>query len=108
MCNAFALLNETLKRSGANTEIGLALHRIFQEAGLPAPSMRMEILLGSDPHFTRWIVSFRQICVDRMDYLVVAAWLNSPQKSDELFPRRGFQMQAEFVPSNRMGLCSRW
>ena len=50
-----SLLHETLKRSGANTEIGLALHRIFQEAGLPAPTMRMEILLGSDPDFTRWI-----------------------------------------------------
>jgi 2-polyprenyl-3-methyl-5-hydroxy-6-metoxy-1,4-benzoquinol methylase len=50
-----SLLHETLKRSGANTEIGLSLHRIFQEAGLPAPTMRMEILLGSDPDFTRWI-----------------------------------------------------
>ena len=49
------LLHETIKRSGANTEIGPALHRIFQEAGLPAPTMRMEILLGSDPAFTRWI-----------------------------------------------------
>jgi ubiquinone/menaquinone biosynthesis C-methylase UbiE len=50
-----SLLHETIKRSGANTEIGPALHRIFQEAGLPAPTMRMEILLGSDPTFTRWI-----------------------------------------------------
>jgi SAM-dependent methyltransferase len=50
-----SLLHETLKRSGANTEIGLSLHRIFQEAGLPAPGMRMEMLLGSDPDFTRWI-----------------------------------------------------
>lgn len=50
-----SLLHETLKLCGANTEIGLALHRIFQEAGLPAPTMRMEILLGSDPDFTRWI-----------------------------------------------------
>jgi hypothetical protein len=48
-------VHETLKRSGANTEIGLALHRIFQEAGLPPPTMRMEVLLGSDPGFTRWI-----------------------------------------------------
>jgi hypothetical protein len=35
-------------------EIGLDLHRIFLEAGLPGPAMRMEILLGSDPDFTRW------------------------------------------------------
>jgi SAM-dependent methyltransferase len=50
-----SLVHETLRRSGAHTEIGLELHRIFQEAGLPAPNMRMEVLLGSDPDFTRWI-----------------------------------------------------
>src|SRR6266849_3430254 len=30
-----SLVHETIQRSGANTEIGLALCRIFQEAGLP-------------------------------------------------------------------------
>ena len=52
---AASLIQEAFQRSGANTEIGLALYRIFQEAGLPAPTMRMEIPLGSDPDFTRWI-----------------------------------------------------
>jgi ubiquinone/menaquinone biosynthesis C-methylase UbiE len=52
---AASLLHETLQRSGANTEIGVALHQMFQEAGLPAPIMRMEMLLGSDPDFTRWL-----------------------------------------------------
>jgi ubiquinone/menaquinone biosynthesis C-methylase UbiE len=52
---AASLLHDAISRSGANTEIGLALHRIFKEAGLPAPAMRVEILLGSDPGFTRWI-----------------------------------------------------
>jgi hypothetical protein len=28
---------------------------MFQEAGLPAPIMRMEMLLGRDPDFTRWL-----------------------------------------------------
>ena len=51
---AASLVHETLQRSGANTEIGLALCRIFQEAGLPPPTMGMEILLGNDPDFTRW------------------------------------------------------
>jgi hypothetical protein len=35
--------------------MGLALYRIFQEAGLPAPAMHMEMLLGRDPDFTRWM-----------------------------------------------------
>jgi ubiquinone/menaquinone biosynthesis C-methylase UbiE len=50
-----ALAHETIRRCGANTEIGLALHQVFQEAGFALPTMRMEILLGSDPEFTRWI-----------------------------------------------------
>jgi SAM-dependent methyltransferase len=49
-----SLIHQTLLRSGAHTEIGLDLHRIFLDAGLPGPTMRMEILLGSDPDFTRW------------------------------------------------------
>ena len=49
-----SLIHRSLLRSGANTEIGLELHRIFLDAGLPGPAMRMEILLGSDPDFTRW------------------------------------------------------
>jgi SAM-dependent methyltransferase len=49
-----SLIHQTLLRSGAHTEVGLDLHRIFLEAGLPRPTMRMDILLGSDPDFTRW------------------------------------------------------
>ena len=52
---AASLTQEIFRRSGANTEIGLALYRIFKEAGLPAPTMRMEIPLGTDPDFTQWI-----------------------------------------------------
>jgi len=50
-----SLIAQTLQLSGANIEMGIALHRIFQEAGLPAPSMYMEILLGSDRDSTLWI-----------------------------------------------------
>src|SRR6266436_9804181 len=50
-----SLIHETLRRSGANTEMGFALYRIFQEARLPAPTMHMEMPLGNDPDFTRLI-----------------------------------------------------
>jgi len=50
-----SVARETIQRSGANPEMGVALHRNFQEAGLPAPAMRMETLLGSAPDFTLWI-----------------------------------------------------
>ena len=35
--------------------MGLALYGIFQEVGLPAPTMQMEVPLGDDPDFIRWI-----------------------------------------------------
>jgi ubiquinone/menaquinone biosynthesis C-methylase UbiE len=52
---AVALLHETFKRSGANTEMGPALHRVFREAGLSAPTMRMEMPLGDNEDCARWL-----------------------------------------------------
>src|SRR5437899_622053 len=48
-------IHETFLRSGANPEMGLALYPIFQEIGLPAPKMHLEIPLGSDVDFLRVI-----------------------------------------------------
>jgi hypothetical protein len=66
------LIRETLWRSGANTEIGLALHQIFQDAGLPAPTMRMEMLLGNDPDFIQWIYDLLCGLWPRMKHLNIA------------------------------------
>ena len=52
---AASLMCDTMRRTGANPEMGLALYRIFQEAGLPAPTMQMELPLGDDPDFIRWM-----------------------------------------------------
>ena len=38
---------QTLKRSGARTQLGLELHQIFLSAGLPAPSLRLDASLGA-------------------------------------------------------------
>jgi SAM-dependent methyltransferase len=46
---------DTVQRLGAKPEMGLSLHQTFQEAGLPAPTTRMEVLLGSSADFTLWI-----------------------------------------------------
>jgi SAM-dependent methyltransferase len=51
-----ALIHETGRRAGGvNLEMGFALHSVFQEAGLPAPKMHMDMPLGTDPDFTRWV-----------------------------------------------------
>lgn len=49
-----SLIRDTFRRCEANTEMGLALFRMFQEAGLPAPRMHMEVLVGRDPEYARW------------------------------------------------------
>lgn len=49
------LIYETGRRAGVNPEMGFALHGAFQEAGLPAPKMHIDVPLGSDPDFTRWV-----------------------------------------------------
>jgi ubiquinone/menaquinone biosynthesis C-methylase UbiE len=41
-------IHETFERSGVNMEMGLDLYAAFQQAGLPAPAMHMETLLGRD------------------------------------------------------------
>jgi ubiquinone/menaquinone biosynthesis C-methylase UbiE len=46
--SAASLLVETFHHSGTNTEMGPALSRIFQEAGLPSPSTHTDTLVGSD------------------------------------------------------------
>jgi len=52
---ATSVIHETFRRSGANTEMGFALYQIFQQAGLPAPTMSLEMPLGNDPEFIRWV-----------------------------------------------------
>jgi SAM-dependent methyltransferase len=52
---SISLAVQAFQGSGASTEMGPTLHRIFEDAGLPAPAMRAEIPLGSDPEFARWL-----------------------------------------------------
>jgi ubiquinone/menaquinone biosynthesis C-methylase UbiE len=50
---ALSVCREVLQRSGAIPESGLFLYRMFQEAGLPAPTMSLEVPVGGDRDFTR-------------------------------------------------------
>ena len=46
---------DIFKSSGANTDMGISLYTVFRQAGLPTPSMRVEMILGDQPSFTTWI-----------------------------------------------------
>jgi protein-L-isoaspartate O-methyltransferase len=48
-------VRDTMQKSSVRTDAGLSLHDVFQQAGLPAPDMRMEMPLGAQPGFTTWI-----------------------------------------------------
>jgi protein-L-isoaspartate O-methyltransferase len=50
-----SLVCESLQRSGGDTEMGLALCRIFQQAGLPRPNLQMEIPLAEGACSALWI-----------------------------------------------------
>src|SRR5262245_1387319 len=47
------LIHDVLLRSGTQPEMGIALHRVFQEASLLAPKMHLEMPLGNDTDFIR-------------------------------------------------------
>jgi hypothetical protein len=53
--SAVSLLHEHGIRAGVDLEMGTNLHHVFQDAGLPAPHMRLEMELGYEPEFTRWV-----------------------------------------------------
>jgi SAM-dependent methyltransferase len=91
---AASLMCETLRRSGANPEMGLTLYRIFQEAGLPAPTMQMEVPLGDDPDFTGWM--YDVICSLRPQIQQLNLTLETLGDFDMLLER----LQAEVAASN--------
>jgi hypothetical protein len=45
---------ESIRRTGANVDSGLALHKIFVETGLPVPTIRAEMKLGTSRELVLW------------------------------------------------------
>lgn len=48
------LITSTFVKTGGNVEMGFALPRVFQAAGLPRPSLHMETLTGMEAAFCEW------------------------------------------------------
>jgi ubiquinone/menaquinone biosynthesis C-methylase UbiE len=51
---ATASVIDKAMRTSANHEMGPDLYRTFVEAGLPEPSMRLELPLGKEPYLAQW------------------------------------------------------
>ena len=101
-----SLLHEASLRSGVNMEMGPALHKAFQDAGLPVPNMRLEMELGHDPDFTRWVSDV--VCTLQTKIKEVGLSLESLGDLDTLQER----LQKEVASSNTVvpwiGLVGAW
>jgi ubiquinone/menaquinone biosynthesis C-methylase UbiE len=91
-----SLIVETFRRCGVNAEMGPSLYRIFREAGLPAPTMHMEVLLGNDQDFTQGIYDL--LCSLRPQIQKVNLNFDTLGNFDTL-PER---LQAEVAASKRV------
>jgi ubiquinone/menaquinone biosynthesis C-methylase UbiE len=48
------LIHQGFQRSGASVEMERVLYRTFRNAGLPSPTMKIDVPIGGDPGLTRW------------------------------------------------------
>jgi ubiquinone/menaquinone biosynthesis C-methylase UbiE len=51
---ATASLIDKAMRASANHDMGTDLYQTFVDAGLPAPTMRMELPMGKEPYLAQW------------------------------------------------------
>lgn len=54
---AVRLIPAAFVKTGANIEMGFALRRVFEEAGLPRPALHMETLTGAEPAWCDWVAA---------------------------------------------------
>ena len=54
---AVGWIKQALHSTGARSQLGLELHQVFLAAGLPAPSLRMDALIGGASQFPFEIVA---------------------------------------------------
>ena len=72
---AWAWIKETFRRSGAHIDLGMRLHGIFLDAGLPPPSLRLEAPLagGSASGFQFQVAGVLRSLLPRMVELGIAS-----------------------------------
>jgi ubiquinone/menaquinone biosynthesis C-methylase UbiE len=94
-----ALIHQTFQRSGANMDMELVLPRAFQEAELPAPSMRIEVPVGGSPDIAQWVYDLLSSLLPRMpEHDLTAAALG------DLASLRS-RLDAEMARTTAFGAC---
>ena len=80
-------------------DMELVLYQTFQEAGLPAPSMRIEVPVGDGPEIRRWIYDLFCSLGPRMQPHDLSTSVFGDLGS--LLPR----LEAELVSTKSFGAC---
>jgi ubiquinone/menaquinone biosynthesis C-methylase UbiE len=94
---AASAIYETVRRSGANGDLGLTLYRTFEEAGLRGPTMRLDMQLGKDPDIAEFFVGLmRTLRPQAKHYGVAIDGLSDLETLRE-------RLQAEVAASNAVG-----
>ena len=94
-----SLIHQTFQRSGANMDMELVLYRTFREAGLPAPSMRIEVPVGDGPEIARWVYDLFCSLHPRMQRHDLPG--SAFGDLDSLLPR----LEAELAGTKTFGSC---
>lgn len=87
-------------------DMELVLYRTFQLAGLPAPSMRIEIPVGTDPDFARWLHDLFWTLLPRMEQHHLA--YKDVGNLDTLRPRLEDEANAAKAFGATIGLVGAW
>jgi hypothetical protein len=86
--------------------MGMALYRTFQQAGLPPPTVAMDIPLGNDPNFIAWASDTLRNLLPQFDGLCL-----SPEGLGDLETLAG-RLQTEIASANTVipwqGVVSAW
>jgi len=101
-----SLIRESLESSGGNTEMGLTLYRTFQQAGLPAPTLQMEIPVGDNPAAALWIYDLFCTLLPQMQQLNLS--LESLGNVDTLLERIQSEVEKSKNPVPCVALIGAW
>jgi SAM-dependent methyltransferase len=103
---AASLIHKTFQESGANPELGLALYRVFREAGLPGPTMRQEMPMGKDPDIARWFTDILRTLQPRIQESNLS--IESVGNLDTLSERLQAEVEASKSVAAWLGQVGAW
>lgn len=101
-----SLIRESLERNGGNTEMGLTLQRIFQQAGLPTPTLQLEIPVGDNAAAALWIYDLFCTLLPQMQRLNLS--LDGLGSLDTLLERVKSEVGTTKIPVPCVALVGAW